>query len=129
MRIRIDRTQLGWELFALLAFCALLVRAIIPASYMPTVSKDGVVMVLCTGNGAVKAFVAFDDEDGRQHPQTADEGCAFAMSVGSLLTAAPPLSPLPFMVSAALQSRAIADLTVHRLAAPPLPAHGPPAHA
>jgi hypothetical protein len=129
MRIRIDKTQLGWELFALLAFCALLVRAIIPTGYMPTVSKDGIVMMLCTGNGAVKTFVPFDDNDGGKHPQPADDGCAFAMSVGSLLAAATPLSAQPFLASPVLQGRAIADLTVHRLAAPPPPAHGPPAHA
>lgn len=129
MRIRIDRTQLGWELFALLAFCALLVRAIIPTGYMPTVSSDGIVMTLCTGNGAIEAFVPFDDDDGSKHPQPTDDGCAFATSVGSLLTAAPPLSPEPYLASPAFQSRAIADLTVHRLAAPPPPAHGPPAHA
>lgn len=128
MRIRIDRTQFGWELFALLAFCALLVRAIIPTGYMPTVSKDGIVMTLCTGSGAIKTFVPFDDDDGSTHPQPADDGCAFAMSVGSLLTMPPPFVQ-PFIASPALQSRAIADLTVHRLAAPPPPAHGPPAHA
>lgn len=129
MRIRIDRTQLGWELFALLAFCALLVRAIIPTGYMPTVSADGIVMTLCTGNGAVETFVPFDDDDGSKHPQPADDGCAFAMSVGSLLTAAPPLFTQPFLASSTVESRAIADLTVHRLAAPPPPAHGPPARA
>ncbi|MBB4631674.1 hypothetical protein [Sphingosinicella soli] len=129
MGSRIDKTQLGWELFALLAFCALLVRAIIPTGYMPTVSSDGIVMTLCTGSGAIEAFVPYDDDDGGAHPQPAEGACVFAMSMGGLLTIVPLLLAARIMASIAPRSRAIADLTVHRLAAPPPPAHGPPAHA
>ncbi|PSO10583.1 MULTISPECIES: DUF2946 family protein [unclassified Sphingobium] len=119
-------------LFALLMLCALAIRIAIPTGFMPTQGADGIVISLCTGQGAVKAVLPLD-KGGQpsDHHQSQGGECNFAAGLGGgLLTPVLSLLPLlPVPVASQVTDRAIADLTVHRLAAPPPPSQGPPARA
>jgi hypothetical protein len=115
--------------FALaLVALALLVRAAIPAGWMPA-SDGGRWITLCTGSGAVAAFV---DADGVRHddpaPAAQDHPCAFA---GVAVPLTPPLAiavPLPSFETARPARLAAATVAIGRgLAAPPPPSTGPPA--
>jgi hypothetical protein len=119
-------------IFALLILCALAIRVAIPVGYMPTQSIHGIVISLCTGEGAVKAVLPIEKKGDPQHHQGKSDGpCAFAAGLGGPLLdhplidlIAPVRRDFGFPVM-----RAIADLTVHRLAAPPPPSQAPPARA
>jgi hypothetical protein len=127
----IRRSQGAKGMFALLLLCALAIRVAIPTGFMPTQSVHGLVITLCTGEGAVKATLPIQKDDAPGDHQGKPSDCAFAVGLGGGMIAPPdallrvdaPLPPVP------PTSRAIADLTVHRLAAPPPPAQGPPARA
>jgi hypothetical protein len=127
----IRRSQGARGIFALLLLCALAIRVAIPTGFMPTQSVHGLVITLCTGEGAVKAMLPIqkDAAPGDHRGKAGD--CAFAVGLGGGMIAPPDALlaveaslPLPLLASGA-----IADLTVHRLAAPPPPAQGPPARA
>ncbi len=115
--------------FAMLMACALAVRVLVPAGYMPGTSSHGITVALCSGVAGQKVFIDLGKAPTRApsgHEKSKD--CTFAAGLGlgvyppvedgavlvALLTLAPPLGP------------AIADLTPHRLAAPPPPAQAPP---
>lgn len=125
--IRESRAAKG--LFGLMLLCALSIRLVAPVGFMPTHGVRGLVVTLCTGAGAVKAILPIERDDGSQHQEQKSADCGFAQGV------APGLAPTLFAVVPAaapalpilLTSRRIADLTAHRLAAPPPPAQGPPA--
>lgn len=129
----IRRSQVGRGLFALLLLCALAVRVAVPTGFMPTKGVHGVVISLCTGQGAVKVILPIEQQgdDPADRGMAKDGACSFAAGLGSgLIDAAAPAIAAPSVVFAVhLTSRVIADLTVHRLAAPPPPSHGPPARA
>lgn len=124
---RLDRRIL----FALVA-CALLLRAAMPAGWMPSAGADGVMRVsVCTGMGAQTMWIG---RDGAVHHGEAPapghhdgQPCAFgALGVGLDATpgvaVAPPLAP-PLTVAAETRQRAAVG---RGLAAPPPPATGPP---
>jgi hypothetical protein len=124
----------GRGLLPLLILCALAIRVAIPAGYMPAFAGGTVNLVLCStaGNGEI----AVDFGKARQGPddshQKAEMPCLFATALGNADLPDAGASNLPFSYSGkadAPNGRAIADLTTHRLAAPPPPALGPPAHA
>ncbi len=115
--------------FALLMACALAVRVLVPAGYMPGTSSLGITVELCSGVAGQKVFIDLAKSPAKApsgHEKSKD--CTFAAGLGlgalplieggagliALLTLAPPLGA------------AIADLTPHRLAAPPPPAQAPP---
>jgi hypothetical protein len=130
MNARIRRSQGVKGLFALLLLCALAIRVAVPTGFMPTRSVHGLVITLCTGEGAVKALLPIEKDD-TPDDHRGKSDCAFAAGLGGglIVPAVAPLTadaPLPRPL---LASRAIADLTTHRLAAPPPPAQGPPARA
>lgn len=121
----------------MLVVLALMMRALVPAGWMPASGK-GVAITLCTGMGAVSAWV---DEDGTIHKgkplpgkpisgTPADHPCAFAgLGVAADLPTALPsmaLAPLPVAILPAL--RATATGVGRGLAAPPPPPTGPPAN-
>lgn len=114
-------------LFALV----LAIRVAIPTGFMPTVAPNGIVITVCTGMGQAKAFLPIEKEGDRDRHSTAESPCTFAAGLGGGLIPGSHAAPQPAVLPAAIvpASRAIADLTVHRLAAPPPPAIGPPARA
>lgn len=120
-------------LLAVLALLVLAVQLIAPAGFMPMRTERGVVVTLCTGQGAVNVVVPRDRAPGK--PEQPDDGmtgqqhCPFAASIQPVV---PPLIladlPLPAWqlgfgpIAFALKTGLIA-----RLAAPPPPSSGPPA--
>lgn len=129
MNNRIRRSRSAKGLFALLLLCALAVRVAIPTGFMPAHGVHGLVITLCTGQGAVKAVLPIEKQGGLPDHLGKAGDCAFSTGLGGGLIV-PPLVSMPVIARALpllIASRAIADLTVHRLAAPPPPAQAPPA--
>lgn len=125
----IRQSQTARGLFALLLLCALAIRIVVPTGFMPAQGMSGIIITLCTGQGAVKAFLPIEQED--DEPGDHEQGqnsCAFALGLGGgFLDVPPPTLPIKFAIASSLVSKAIPHLTVHRLAAPPPPAQAPPA--
>ena len=110
---------------------ALLLRVMVPAGWMPNASARGYAITLCTGMGAVSAWV---DGDGRIHKSRPGEnrpdhpcvfsgfGAAVHLPSLSAIAIASPLAqamPVPIAQTAVAIGRG--------LAAPPPPPTGPPA--
>jgi hypothetical protein len=125
-------------LFCALVTLVLMVRLLAPTGFMPVVTSKGIMVTLCTGQGAVKMMVERDrlpesrvSKSGTQHddaPATNDH-CPFAgaatapaLPLQDIVAVLPiwhlPTGPIAF----ALKTGWIA-----RLAAPPPPSSGPPA--
>lgn len=121
----------GRSILAVLFALVLAIRVMVPTGFMPTVAPSGIVITVCTGMGEAKAFLPIEKEGDEDRHSTAEAPCTFAAGLGDDLSpgrsASAAAVPTPPAIAPA--SRAIADLTVHRLAAPPPPALGPPAHA
>ena len=135
--IRISRHKRRWLQNAVIcaAFCTILLRAAIPAGWMPTIAPDGMMRItLCTGMGVVDAWI---DETGRVHRSDPDEGgenptvdqpCTFS-------ALAAPVTLLSGIVADTFSPHAVAErVFVYPnvavglgLAAPPPPQIGPPA--
>ncbi|WP_237829252.1 hypothetical protein [Sandaracinobacteroides sayramensis] len=117
-------------MLALLLLCALAMRMAVPAGYMPAFGNGTASLVLCSAFGDKRIDVDFG-KAGSTDQQAMDLPCVFASTPGAIPAftgAQAGLLAWP-LVSAAFFSAAIADLTTHRLAAPPPPALGPPAQA
>lgn len=111
----------------MLVFCALLLRFLIPAGFMPVVTDQGFAITICTGQGPV--VLDLDDKGHKSPDVSAHQICAFA-GIGALALApmgrpvtvplAPyqPPSPAPAYLTPSLG-----------LAAPPPEPTGPPAFA
>lgn len=123
----------GWRgLCALLALCAILTKAAIPAGFMIEAGAGdlGIPLVICTAQGAV----TLDDHDaspGHQTPdkKAADSHCVFAgNSAGALGPQVLALTPLTYADWTIAPAALPADLAPGRglAAPPPLPARGPP---
>ena len=129
----IRRSELARGLLAALGLLVLAIQLVTPAGFMPVRTSHGVMVTLCTGQGAVRVMVDREEAPGKVH-HSPDEGgpiqqhCAFAASVQPMV---PPLLladvPLPAWqtvfgpIAFALKTGLIA-----RLAAPPPPSSGPP---
>ncbi|MET0365327.1 MAG: DUF2946 family protein [Sphingobium sp.] len=126
-------------LFGALVAFVLAARLLAPAGFMPVVSSHGVMVTLCTGQGAVKMMVERESAaEGRlgkasgQHDPadgSANEHCPFASA-----TAAPSLPSaevVPVLAAWHLPTGPIAFALktgwIARIAAPPPPSSGPPA--
>lgn len=107
----------------------LAVRIVLPTGFMPLRAPDGIVITVCTGMGQAKAFLPIERDDGSDRPAAAEQPCVFATGLGDLFGMPHPIATIsaPAPLPTRLASSAIPDLTVHRLAAPPPPAQGPPA--
>ncbi|WP_336965858.1 hypothetical protein [Sphingobium aquiterrae] len=126
-----NRATMRGNIALMLVALALMMRALVPAGWMPASGK-GVAITLCTGMGAVSAWV---DEGGIVHKgkplsgTPADHPCAFAgIGIAADLPSALPamaLAPLPAAILPALRATAIG--VGRGLAAPPPPPTGPPA--
>jgi hypothetical protein len=116
--------------FAALALLVLAIRVIAPTGFMPVASAGKLAVQLCTGSGPETVTLDITRDapapDGKHKAN--DAPCAFAGGfAGGLIEAAVPMILLPALALLRLpHGAAIADLTVHRLAAPPPPAIGPP---
>lgn len=129
----IRQSEVARGLLAALALLVLAIQLITPAGFMPVRTERGVMVTLCTGQGAVSVLIYRDQAPGKEH-HSRDDGvpvqqhCSFAASVQPVV---PPLIladlPLPAWqtvfgpIAFALKTGLIA-----RLAAPPPPSSGPP---
>ncbi len=125
----IRHSDIAHGLFAVAMLLALLMRVAVPAGFMP-MSLDGKLIVqLCTGTGPATMMLDIGkDIPAPDKHKAGDSPCAFSGGfAGGLIDAALPTVLAPALALLRLiTGAAIADLTVHRLAAPPPPAIGPP---
>lgn len=131
----IRQSQAARGLLAALALLVLAVQLLAPSGFMPVRTTHGVVVTLCTGQGAINVVVDRDSTPVKKH-HPADEGapmqqhCAFAGAAAQ--PSVPPLvlADLPLQAwTLAFGTLALALRTglIARLAAPPPPSSGPPA--
>lgn len=119
----------AWTL-GLLAL-ALFSRILVPAGWMPAMQGQGYAITLCTGAGALSAWV---DDAGNVHKgkpvsdRQGDHPCAFAgIAAAAAIPAAGAAAPVIALTAMRLP-RAVMESAVGRgLAAPPPPPTGPPA--
>jgi hypothetical protein len=120
---------------AMMALLVLCIQVITPSGFMPMRTERGVVVTLCTGQGAVNVVVERDHAPGAKHAPGKEgapvqQHCPFAASVQPLV---PPIILADLALPAwqmAFGPIAFALKTgfIARLAAPPPPSSGPPAH-
>lgn len=130
MNAWVRKSTAGRSLFAIAALLALCLRVLIPMGFMPTVSAQGLVVELCSGvSGKTVTIDLGKKSPGETQKHAADSPCVFAAGLGhGLLASAQLPNVMPFVYGLIIVvGMAIADLTVHRLAAPPPPPQGPPA--
>jgi len=121
-------------LLAALALFVLAIQLIAPSGFMPVRTQSGVVVTLCTGQGAINVVVPRGQapEKGDHRPDDGMAGqqhCPFAASMQPVV---PPLVAADLLLPAwqlAFGAIAFALKTgvIARLAAPPPPSSGPPA--
>lgn len=119
------------DLLAALALLVLAMQIVVPAGFMPVQTSHGVVVTLCTGQGAVNVVVDRDSAPGRKHSgdmPAPQQHCPFAASVQPSV---PPLIladlPLPaWQLAFGPIAFALRTGIIARLAAPPPPSSGPP---
>ncbi len=128
MQAWIRDSQTGRALLALALFCGLALRMLVPAGYMPTATPNGVTIILCSSMGQKQVVIDLGQK-APVKPHAAESPCLFAAGLGGALIGVHALIiAVPFAFALPLSfGAAIADLTIHRLAAPPPPAQGPPA--
>ncbi|MBV2146742.1 hypothetical protein KRZ98_00350 [Sphingobium sp. AS12] len=130
--IRHSSTARG--LLAALALLVFAVQLLVPSGFMPVRTDKGVIVTLCTGQGAINVLVNRNATPGKGD-HAPDDGmagnmpCAFAASVQP---AVPPLlladMPLPaWQLAHGPIAFALKTGLIARLAAPPPPSSGPPA--
>lgn len=116
------------QIAAWLVACALLMRMLVPAGWMPSTER-GFAIMMCSSAGAAPVWVSLDEHAPK--PQRHDQPCTFAAFAVAIVVPADsgPL-PLPALASTAVFALPIAGLAIGRgLAAPPPPPTGPPAIA
>lgn len=120
-------------LLAALALLVLAIQFVAPSGFMPVRTDRGVVVTLCTGQGAVNVVVDRGQVPGKHDsPDDGMQGqqhCPFAASVQPVV---PPLVladvPLPaWQLAFGPIAFALKTGLIARLAAPPPPSLGPPA--
>ncbi|MDI1295301.1 MAG: hypothetical protein PSY12_05365 [bacterium] len=128
----IRHSNIARGLLAALALLVLAIQLVAPSGFMPVRTDHGVVVTLCTGQGAVNVVVDRDNVPVKRHPgndgMPGQTHCAFAASAQPSV---PPLIladlPLPAW-QLAFGPIALAWRTgvIARMAAPPPPSSGPP---
>lgn len=120
----------------ILVACALAVRAMVPAGWMPMTQADGSPrLVLCPGSGAAPAIAMpgmamgssrADAHDDPAAPATGHD-CPFAVTALAVDLALPIMPPAARPLAGVERPvRSPSLLPGRGLAAPPLPATGPP---
>ncbi|AEG50785.1 hypothetical protein Sphch_3171 [Sphingobium chlorophenolicum L-1] len=131
----VRRSESARGLLAALSLLVLAIQVIAPSGFMPVRTEHGVVVTLCTGQGAVNVVVQREQapgkhqDDGPDHGTPGQQHCPFAASVQPSL---PPLVladlPLPaWQLGFGPVAFALKTGWIARLAAPPPPSSGPPA--
>jgi hypothetical protein len=131
---RIRESRGARSAFVAAALLVLLVRMLVPAGYMPVAADGRIVVQMCSGHDGPASIVVDLGKtapDPADHHKATDGLCTFAGGfAGGMLPFELPKLALPLAAEVELVAgAAIADLTVHRLAAPPPPAIGPPLSA
>lgn len=116
--------------FALLLFCTLLIRAVMPTGWMPVTTTHGIAISVCTGMGPAKMTMAHHGAPHEKAPapeHNKDHPCAFAGAVAPLAGWSVPTLPPPLAIAAAASATPRRAVAIGRgLAAPPPPQTGPP---
>lgn len=86
--------------------CALMLRMLVPAGWMPSTGADGAVRItLCTGQGPVEAWLGKDGALHGKAPQKSDPGtnqpCSFAGMGSALADVAAPVLEAPVVLAVA----------------------------
>ncbi len=131
-------------LFGVLVALVLMTRLLAPSGFMPVMTSEGVMVTLCTGQGAVRMMVARDllpesriakgegghqDDGSTGNDPTGNDHCPFAAAALPAFPSQDIFAILPVWhlptgpIAFALRTGWIA-----RLAAPPPPSSGPPAN-
>ncbi|NML09585.1 hypothetical protein HHL08_05410 [Sphingobium sp. AR-3-1] len=128
----IRQSERARGLLTALALLVLAIQLLAPTGFMPVRTERGVIVTLCTGQGAVNVVVPRGEAPGK-HGQpddgmTGQQHCPFAASVQPVV---PPLIVADLLLPAwqiAFGPIAFALKTgvIARLAAPPPPSSGPP---
>ena len=120
-------------LLAALALLVLAIQLVAPSGFMPVRTGQGIVVTLCTGQGAVNVVVdrgqAPDKHPAQDKGTPVQQHCPFAAPVQPVV---PPLVladlPLPaWQIAFGPIAFALKSGLIARLAAPPPPSSGPPA--
>ena len=123
----------------ILVACALLVRLLVPAGWMPTAHANGITLGWCSGSGdrlpaeaqamMAKAMGTAHDQAAPKHKPSPDQPCAFAAAAQAMAV----VDPIPTLAPPCLLAEAPAAVLVsvpgQGLVAPPPFATGPPLHA
>lgn len=111
---------------------ALMMKVVIPAGFMPTVSNDQIVASICSGTGPMTMAMPIPGlqhgkSDGSGHQDKAEQPCIFAGLSAPALTGADPLLlaiTILFILVLGLRSMALPASTAPPHLRPPL--RGPP---
>ncbi|EQB09558.1 hypothetical protein L288_05580 [Sphingobium quisquiliarum P25] len=128
----IRQSEAARGLLAALALLVLAIQLVAPSGFMPVRTDRGVVVTLCTGQGAVNVVVDRDHAPGKPHPKgdaaPVQQHCPFAASVQPLIppVAAADLALPAWQLASGPIAFALKTGLVARLAAPPPPSSGPP---
>jgi hypothetical protein len=130
-RAGLNMSTIGGKVVLGLLTLMLAMRLLVPAGWMP-VAGNGYAITLCTGMGAVSAWV---DEDGNIHKQKpgsneiSQQPCAFSGFAAALTAPELPAALAPIAAqNGIVLAAALGSVAIGRgLAAPPPPPTGPPA--
>jgi hypothetical protein len=118
------------RLWLSLALMLLMVRALVPAGWMPA-QQRGQWITICSGAGVTMAWIGADGKIDKNHVPAKTEKagyCAFAgLGMAVDLSLAPINIATPAFVALLLPTLTPAIAIGHGLAAPPPPKTGPPA--
>ncbi|WP_448664114.1 hypothetical protein ACG3SL_05400 [Sphingomonas sp. CJ20] len=122
------RTLAGWVFAA-----ALLMKVLVPAGFMPTVSNGTMIVQICNGYGPQTMVMEIpgkaDHDQQDQHGKT-EMPCAFSgLSAPSLAAADPVLLALAILFVMAMGLRTVPPLALSSTSHLRPPLRGPPAHA
>lgn len=125
------RSLSGTPLAAAVILLALALRVLAPAGFMPDYGSQGLVLRLCSGQGAQSVIIVPGKSTPDDRQQARADACLFAAAPGQdlVLPAELPMAAALLPRLPVVFAKAIAHLTVHRLAAPPPPSQAPPAQA
>lgn len=132
--LRFEAKGIRGGALALLLVCALALRLLVPAGWMPVADAHGLHLTLCPGAGPIMPATPHVMA-GMTHPGSAphhdqaspDHACPFAgLSLALDRPTAPPTVAPPRVAPLPLPVRPLAVAIGRGLAAPPPPATGPP---
>jgi hypothetical protein len=114
---------------AVVLAATLLMRALVPAGWMPAIA-DGQLITICSGMGEAKLWIDANGnpvETPHDKNPSGDRACAFAASLGGFMAPLALCLACPLGIAAVDLPGRLAVAVGLGLAAPPPPAIGPPA--